>query len=1362
MKRILHKIQLTFITLVAFGISTFATNYYASPSGSGNGLTAATPTSITNAINTKATVAGDSVILAAGTYYPSAQLISKAAIIIKGAGSASTIINGNAAYTTSAWADVSILKILHNCNVSNLSIKNSYQGIYGSYGGGIYIKGVSALTVTLNDVDVSACQAEYGSGIYAENTTLTVNNSYIHNNIFDGGGNGNGGGLYLKNCSSTISNTTVSGNQCEMGSGINAINGTLTINSSTIENNGKDPGTDSSFEGGGIYIFKANTTINDSKIRGNYSYSGAGVYASGSGSETLVINRTNIYQNSTAPTSSDQGYGGGIYSSSYLTTANYCSLSDNTAGLGGGSVYICGGTTSLNHCTVSYNDKTVVWAAGTAGIQLGFFCSSTFNLSGSIISGNSNTQALWSALDPNISSSISSSQVNVSNSIVGNDVYGSTENVTSSAFNPSTDLAAIDANGNVLVTNPTYSAYGAASGLPTPSFTTSPGSSSCSGYDVTYTTQSGQNNYTWTIPGTLNTDYSITSGGVGTSNYTVTLKWLTAGSKTVTVNYKNGVGFSGASAASSSTNVFSTPTISNSVSGSSCGAGSVALAATPSSGSVKWYIADGTNVHTGTNYNPTVTLTTIYYVDATNNGCTTPTRTAVTATVVATPSINNKTINICSGDLFTFTPVDVTNGTVPSGTTYYWSSPSSANIIGQTSGTGATSIGNTLTNLTNSLQSISYTVTPASGTCYGSAFTVTVNVNPTPTVSVSNGNICGSGAFTFTPSSDISGTTYNWYTDASGGSSIWASANYTTPTLSTTTNYYIAGTYNGCTNASRTTATAYVTPSNTSWTGGTSTDWNNATNWSNGIPGACSVVDIKQGSYYPNISAFASNVVCRKIIFEPGTSIYGLDKLTYDSAVVNIDLKRDKWYMLTAPLKEMYSGDYYFEGAPVTQMKLFGANYSASAGTNIQTITGNWTNSFASLTEKLNPGEGFAYKMEQTEWHYPTGYSALTTDKTVTFPRTNTDGSLKKTAIPYNGITGKPYPSLAQSMTKDDTKAYRFAMENTSNTLTSISIPVKAGLNLIGNPLMSHLDFTSLYNDNSSLISNYVQFWNGSSFGSITTSGVISGSTVEGLGLKIPPMKSFVINALHDGNLVINLTNFTPNGTVSLKSASTPENTMYIESDNGLARSSSSIVMNPNATNSNDKSDVSKLCSQITTVPEVYTISGKNALDINQFNSYPYIVPVGVKAGGADSVKLNFKGVESFEGVEVRLINTATNEAQDLKENCKYCFKADDSNAEGTLFLEFRSASTTTATSLANSNSGIQIFAAKDNNVKVVSTSDNHALEIFVYDPLGKLVNHKSTVSNISESISINHPGKVFIVKVISEKGVETKKVILE
>jgi len=90
--------------------------------------------------------------------------------------------------------------------------------------------------------------------------------------------------------------------------------------------------------------------------------------------------------------------------------------------------------------------------------------------------------------------------------------------------------------------------------LPVPSFTTQPGANACIGVDVTYTTEASMSSYVWGFSGTSNSDYSITSGGTSTSN-TVTLKWLTQGSKTVTINYTNAAGCAGLAAALSTITV---------------------------------------------------------------------------------------------------------------------------------------------------------------------------------------------------------------------------------------------------------------------------------------------------------------------------------------------------------------------------------------------------------------------------------------------------------------------------------------------------------------------------------------------------------------------------------------------------------------------------------------------------------------------------------------------------------------------------------------------------------------------------------------------------------------------------------------
>ncbi|MBW3469206.1 beta strand repeat-containing protein [Arthrospiribacter ruber] len=74
--------------------------------------------------------------------------------------------------------------------------------------------------------------------------------------------------------------------------------------------------------------------------------------------------------------------------------------------------------------------------------------------------------------------------------------------------------------------------------LPTPSFTSQPPNNICVDEDRIYTTQAGQSNYQWVLPGTQGTDYTIVSGGTAADN-TITVRWLTPGNKSLSVNYTN-------------------------------------------------------------------------------------------------------------------------------------------------------------------------------------------------------------------------------------------------------------------------------------------------------------------------------------------------------------------------------------------------------------------------------------------------------------------------------------------------------------------------------------------------------------------------------------------------------------------------------------------------------------------------------------------------------------------------------------------------------------------------------------------------------------------------------------------------------
>lgn len=214
---------------------------------------------------------------------------------------------------------------------------------------------------------------------------------------------------------------------------------------------------------------------------------------------------------------------------------------------------------------------------------------------------------------------------------------------------------------------------------------------------------------------------------------------------------------------------------------------------------------------TGTLNNPTDTSqTATYNVIPTSDGCT---GNPFVVTIIVDPKpfvADIITPDICSGEFFNVSPLSGSGNSVPIGTTYTWTISSNTNINGQSasSTTGITSISQTLTNLSNTNQLITYTVTPLSGSCLGQTFTVTVNVNPKADIAdISSATICSGGSFTVIPSNGSGnmvplGTTYTWSNPVSnpigavtGGSAATTGQTSISQSLSNTTNDLATLTY---------------------------------------------------------------------------------------------------------------------------------------------------------------------------------------------------------------------------------------------------------------------------------------------------------------------------------------------------------------------------------------------------------------------------------------------------------------------------------------------------------------------------------------------------------------------------------------
>ena len=262
--------------------------------------------------------------------------------------------------------------------------------------------------------------------------------------------------------------------------------------------------------------------------------------------------------------------------------------------------------------------------------------------------------------------------------------------------------------------------------------------------------------------------------------------------------------------------VSSIPNNATAIGGIICGSGSITLTASGALNNQQyiWYTsATGNTAINGataaTYTTPTLSSTTTYYVSLVKlNGCESATRTAVTASVSPLPSNTpNATaasnLNVCGSGATTIYLSGAGNNE-----TYKWYSASS----GGTAITGAS--GNTYStpNLTNSTSY--YPCLVNSDGCEGLRNTITVTVETLPAApTTSNGSVCGSGQATLQATGTLPNYTFQWYTSANGNTAISGatSASYTTPAISSNTNYYVTLiSINGCESANRAMASATI------------------------------------------------------------------------------------------------------------------------------------------------------------------------------------------------------------------------------------------------------------------------------------------------------------------------------------------------------------------------------------------------------------------------------------------------------------------------------------------------------------------------------------------------------------------------
>ncbi len=343
-------------------------------------------------IQSNATPGPNTIVVPAGTYNltipgsgetagQTGDLDITNSVTIQGAGSASTIINGN-----------------------------SLDRVFYVLGSGSTVPVVSISGVTIEGgraPDASSLGPNNGGGIEVSDATLTVNQSVIEDNRTGNGSSyaGRGGGINVNGGTLTVTNSIITANTTGTGSTFGGDGGgissdgssAITIDNCTISNNttGNGGNNVSAGRGGGVYGEGATTlTISNSTITGNISGSSAS-YGEGGGIYNYV-GSTLYLDSSTVSFNTASQNGGGIMNDNGTTDhITNCTIDNNTAQGAGGGFYGGGGILNTSGTINLISDTTISGNYGVSVNQSYYGGGGLFNygtigtIVDSTISGNS-------------------------------------------------------------------------------------------------------------------------------------------------------------------------------------------------------------------------------------------------------------------------------------------------------------------------------------------------------------------------------------------------------------------------------------------------------------------------------------------------------------------------------------------------------------------------------------------------------------------------------------------------------------------------------------------------------------------------------------------------------------------------------------------------------------------------------------------------------------------------------------------------------------------------------------------------------------------------------------------------------------
>lgn len=487
-------------------------------------------------------------------------------------------------------------------------------------------------------------------------------------------------------------------------------------------------------------------------------------------------------------------------------------------------------------------------------------------------------------------------------------------------------------------------------------------------------------------------------------------------------------------------------------------------------------------------------------------------------------------------------------------------------------------------------------------------------------------------------------------------------------------------------------ATVRVYPLQTEWTGKVDNQWNSWGNWTEGAPWTCTNVIIPSSApNYPKLEKNAENH-CAGIHFEPGGEVVNTHYLDYDLAWVDMELAGGRYYMLSAPLKDMYTGDifiskdsqwgeanYFFEMDEESYIeyritpRIYQRLWSSIAigvtlnngDTNVTPGETFWTAPFNAVNTRFEMGQGFSVKAEgpsSNRFYFPKmhkiyNYFYSTGNSTGKSDRVNRTGNGYR--FIYEGAESKE-------------GTWQVTLKNTEGHNNG-----KTSTFLLGNPFMAHVNIQKFLKRNESVLTGEVKVYDGNTLNSEIRVDDELVSYSNSNYTHIAPMQSVFVTATNADAASVTVT-FTadmleqmPDDKMRSRSvpAEVQQKGIRITATDGVLESRCLLLKHPGTTDAYRAGEDTEVLIDPATAPGVvvFTVADDKALDIQQFQTAKRI-PLGfVVKEEVTGTTLKFSFAEK-EWNEWVLKDTETGKSYDLKSGS--VFVGNLKSNVGRLYLE--------------------------------------------------------------------------------------------